>query len=708
MNMFNKANGYISSLRGKALAHKQKKQMDKFNNERTPLLSELNNYKAAIAQLSTRERADALKLLPSDIEKLSNDALSQLIGSQAFKYYMGEAQRQALTDKVDTFFNDLGNRFEMQSDKLFCGLYSQREKSQIIKSYLDPQKASTHGFFSPESSTLQGSIDDYKATYKNAYMSSAVDKSVENMVIVRALSDMTDQERFYLRTLRLLHIYGIFNQTDYFRFALIMAWGDGKGNVLFQGNTHKYTGVSIDIVKSLVSQLGNVGLVISSVQQRIDEVNRSSSSYSKYLLNKLHSSSNSLFDENASQSSKCLSINKGRFFLGELKEKQALMYSSDRSLITVAAPGSGKSLCQVVPNLANYRGSVIVLDVKSECYQKTAQARSEFSKVLKFNPSDAKQSVSYNPLDYVSREKGQIWQDCIMLAKLVIVPTEGKDQHFDKRATDVLTIFIAYSVLTKRSHASFDDVLDLLCLPQHSLKAQFEEFRIMSTSYGLRAVSRAIDNLIGLTDQSGWDLLCQYLDVIRANMSIWEEQNVSDSGSKSDWSAHDFKGQKPLSLYITIPPNSVLTYAPLLRVIIGQHVRKLMAEQYLTNTAPVLFMLDEFPRLGYLEPILDLIETGRGYGLQAWIFAQNMEQLKKHYPNGYKTIIESMGVQCFMNPSLEVSEYIAKSFGEKFDFLKNEKVRLIEPSELNGAKYRESIFVIAKGEKPAILKKVYF
>ena len=86
-------------------------------------------------------------------------------------------------------------------------------------------------------------------------------------------------------------------------------------------------------------------------------------------------------------------------------------------------------------------------------------------------------------------------------------------------------------------------------------------------------------------------------------------------------------------IYICLKPSEVESYTSLLRVIIGQHIRMLCDEIPPRGSAPILFLLDELPRLKHMPPVEEAIEIGSQYGLRLWIFAQSMGQLENAYPN---------------------------------------------------------------------------
>jgi type IV secretion system protein VirD4 len=55
-------------------------------------------------------------------------------------------------------------------------------------------------------------------------------------------------------------------------------------------------------------------------------------------------------------------------------------------------------------------------------------------------------------------------------------------------------------------------------------------------------------------------------------------------------------------------------------------------------------MLDECANLGELDVLRKAVTLLRGYGLQVWMFFQDVSQLEFLYPGDYKTMINNCGV----------------------------------------------------------------
>jgi len=121
-------------------------------------------------------------------------------------------------------------------------------------------------------------------------------------------------------------------------------------------------------------------------------------------------------------------------------------------------------------------------------------------------------------------------------------------------------------------------------------------------------------------------------------LSLYRDPTIAEVTSKCDWRIEDLvSADKPVSLYLVVPPSDISRTKPLIRLILNQIGRRL-TESLETNNNPsrrkVLFMLDEFPALGRLEFFESALAFMAGYGLRAFLIAQSLNQIEKAYgPN---------------------------------------------------------------------------
>ena len=154
-------------------------------------------------------------------------------------------------------------------------------------------------------------------------------------------------------------------------------------------------------------------------------------------------------------------------------------------------------------------------------------------------------------------------------------------------------------------------------------------------------------------------------------------------------------------------PNEVDAYLSLLRVFIGQHIRMLTGGAVPPRgTPPILFMLDELPRLRYMPPVDEALNIGRKYGLRLWMFAQSVGQLQNAYENA-DGMMGSCVVRIFMNPS--GADGLAEKLSEELGYVDSindfSRKRMVEATELAGPGFKDWQIVLGTGAPPAKVKK---
>jgi type IV secretion system protein VirD4 len=379
-----------------------------------------------------------------------------------------------------------------------------------------------------------------------------------------------------------------------------------------------------------------------------------------------------------------------------------LTYSGEGSLITIAPPGSGKTQCFVLPNMLSWPGAAVVLDVKGEIYEATSRWRAaNVGPVYKFSPLDPSTSHSYNPLVFVRQDPEYLWEDARFLADMLVVPSGASDPFWENMARDVVTAALAYVVYENSpEQRPMSKVMDLLYGigwdPMGlALKTNLESSAMRQTGHSLEGMEKKMRDSVLKSAQS--------------SMSAWQGDRLARVTQKSDWTPLDLQSQKG-TLYICINPNEIDSYLSVLRVVIAQHIRMLTSRLQSRDAAPppMLFMLDELPRLKKMPPIDEALSIGRQYGIRLWMFAQSYGQLEEAYPNA-EGMLGSCAVRTFMNVPLndEMAQKLSDMLGYREGVVDNARTKLVEPLELAGPKYRDLVLVLATNTPPARVRKAF-
>lgn len=124
-----------------------------------------------------------------------------------------------------------------------------------------------------------------------------------------------------------------------------------------------------------------------------------------------------------------------------------LVRLSGQQFVILAAPTrSGKGVGVVIPNLLEYQGSVVVLDIKQENFDLTSGWRaSQGQEIYLFNPfAEDRRTHRWNPLSYVSSDPAFRISDLQAIAAMLYPDGDGKDKFWISHARNAFLAFTLY------------------------------------------------------------------------------------------------------------------------------------------------------------------------------------------------------------------------------------------------------------------------
>jgi type IV secretion system protein VirD4 len=357
----------------------------------------------------------------------------------------------------------------------------------------------------------------------------------------------------------------------------------------------------------------------------------------------------------------------GKVFLG-VQSNRLIGVADDRHMMTIAGSRAGKGVSAIMPNLIEYPGSVLVIDLKGENARHTAARRGH--KAVKF-PQTLGQNVfvldpfgvsgfptdSFNPLSMIDIDADTAVDDAALIAEALVIQEEGAGRHFSAAARNYLRALILQVCSDEEPEdRNLLRVRQLLTVDAETLT---ELLRSMQTNPSCDGViSRAANSMAakGEGDRSG---------VISTAI---EQTDFLDSGAlakclaKSDFDLTDLK-RNPTSVYLCLPASRMATHSRWLRVIINLAVEAMEREQAKPEY-PVLFIMDEFALLDHLPSIEKAAGQIAGFGVKLWPIIQDLSQLKSIYKDRWETFMGNAGLlQFFGNNDLTTLDYIAKRLG---------------------------------------------
>lgn len=646
---------------------------------------------------------------PDDLESLTLDELTALRNGQTYRETeeaVALARRhKALRERleyVNDLFSDASNVIQFTS-KEYMDRNPQLRKFLRSKIHQEVNGNGEQINTSSGAAATASIIGNSVGAYQRAGAQEAMEYSIECLQFGRAIHDLKPNERAVLRTYSLLDAYGATSPGARQRLHDVIAFNDGNcvtGNTATKPGRYHYYGMKMAEEAIRESIVGHHEAIQMALTEFRTLANHEDETIAE-LVREAFESGNSWANASDVQKSdvyKPYEEGTADLLLGWYEDETPVGFGGYESLITIARPGTGKTQSQVIPNLLTYPGSVIALDVKGELYDATAATRAEkFGKVIKLDLRTVDESHKYNPLTFCNQDKA--WTEARFIADQLTEfsqdtqsQSSNSSDYFNGRARDIIQAFTAFLLMNEETpHIS--SILDMLS----PTKPEFISYVVDMRNAENKNLNRYANTLENMEDKQREAVF----DTARGKLNIFEDEIIDQLTSNSDWRPEDLREQGT-TLYLCVPEGGIASYAPLLRLIIGQHLDLFDAPEAGRPDLPLTCFLDEFPQLGQCQPLEKATETGRGRGIRLWMFAQDHEQITDTYNQG---IIDRCAIEMYMKPADKTAEHLSKILGETEDIFTGEKKSLAAIHDLLGEKFSDKVIIKATGSKPVVVAK---
>lgn len=323
-------------------------------------------------------------------------------------------------------------------------------------------------------------------------------------------------------------------------------------------------------------------------------------------------------------------------FLGRLGSRY-LRHDGPEHVMAFAPTRSGKGVGLVVPTLLSWTESTVIHDIKGENWQLSAGWRAQFSHCLLFNPTDPR-SARYNPLLEVRKGPHEV-RDVQNIADILVDPEGALERrnHWEKTSHSLLVGVILH-VLYAEEEKTLARVASFLSDPQRSFEHTLRA--MMATNHlGTRqhpevhpVVASAAREVLNKSDNERSGVLSTAMSFL----GLYRDPTVAATTAACDWRIVDLMdAERPVSLYLVIPPSDISRTKPLVRLVLNQIGRRLTerleGDPAKRRRHQLLMMLDEFPALGRLDFFETALAFMAGYGIRAYLIAQSLNQISKAY-----------------------------------------------------------------------------
>ena len=324
-----------------------------------------------------------------------------------------------------------------------------------------------------------------------------------------------------------------------------------------------------------------------------------------------------------------------------------------RHFITLAPTRSGKGAFLIVPNLLRLQAPSIVIDPKGENAWLTEEYRKEilghktiildpwgevnrrYAKVAEEkNDADAgawhKEIATFNPLSILEPSSDHYADDVAYIADALII-NEGKDPHWDNSARELISGLIAYCVESFGDQASLPMVRLLLSKPLEEISG----IAVDAQKFGAESVAaRKLGRFVVDSKEVG-----SIVSTALTQTAFLDSKKLAANMQETSFSFDDLVNPKSrATIYLVLPVDKLYTYGRWLRLMVSLGIRT-VARNTEKLYGPVLFMLDEFGTIGKLSAVAQAFGLMAGLQLCLWAFVQDLNQLKRDYPDEWETFV---------------------------------------------------------------------
>lgn len=373
-----------------------------------------------------------------------------------------------------------------------------------------------------------------------------------------------------------------------------------------------------------------------------------------------------------------------------------LRYDGDGHLGAGAPTRSGKGVGLVLPTLLTEPRSVFVNDVKKENWWLTSGFRHRAGSLcIAFDAThgtvrsiDGKK-VEQNTCQWNVLQEIRLWtemdtMDAQNIAAAIADPkAEGMDDHWVSTSYELFTGLFLHMCYAERDK-SLRGAATYLSDPAWTQPEQMFDRMLMAC--------HDPDGRMGWTDSAGNPTRTHpviasaaqamlnkeerernsVLSTAKTRLSLFMEPIVGRNTGETDFCVRDLmQHEKPVSLYLIVPPSDKERLRPLIRLFVTFAMRRLTEEMRFEDGAQargyvhqLLMLIDELASLRKLDCIQDGLAFVAGYGIQLYLIFQDTVQVKEAYGDK-ESVLAGLHVKVFYAPNkIETAEEISKMTGQ--------------------------------------------
>ncbi len=338
---------------------------------------------------------------------------------------------------------------------------------------------------------------------------------------------------------------------------------------------------------------------------------------------------------------------------------KVMRFGGSEHVMLEAPTRAGKGVGVIIPNLLDWPGSLVVLDIKHENYDNTAGYRKEIlgQEVLLFNPLDTSgRTVRWNPLSYINRrDPVEVINELQKIAAMLYPDPLTGDTFW---ASGARTAFLGVTAYIAATVDDGDDALPFTLgevyrqFAAGDAQKRFPKIIAARQKTGKPLSNGCVSAILDYTSSSA-NTFTGIRQSVTSRINGWLNPYVDAATSESDFDLSAFRTRR-ISLYLGVSPDDLdriaAIYGLLFQQLIDRNVRELPKGD--RHQVKVLLALDEFASLGKCTVLANAFSYVAGYGLRMLPAFQSLEQIQGVYGDKVAADIErNCAVRLVLRPA---------------------------------------------------------
>ncbi|MBA4794538.1 MAG: type IV secretory system conjugative DNA transfer family protein [Phenylobacterium sp.] len=343
-----------------------------------------------------------------------------------------------------------------------------------------------------------------------------------------------------------------------------------------------------------------------------------------------------------------------------------LRFGGAEHVLLYAPTRTGKGVGVVIPNLLDWPGSAVVLDIKRENYDSSAGFRAAHGQAVHlFDPLAADgRTARFNPLAYIDRSSPiEVLDELQKIAGMLFTAPERTDPFWAEASRTGFVGVGAYIAETPELPFTIGEIYRQLTVGNP--RTRFPNI-IADRAAQNRPLSAGCVNALTDFCAASENTFASVRQTLTSRLNLWLNPLVDAATSESDFDLRRLR-DVPTTLYLGASPDNLARVQPLYNLLFQQLVDLNTRHLPRQDREPrqILVLLDEFARLGAAPVIARGFSFVAGYGLRFLAVLQSPSQLRAEYGHDIaEEIISNCGVEVVFAPKeLKVAQELSDRLG---------------------------------------------